>query len=164
MVHFHDSWKMYSMIFFPPKTSVNVDKNEKRTSLRWRTSGMIQKLHGHRCFELHVGSKFHGIKVQTMGIRYISKLRTFSRPSETNTLSKKKQLAINSNIAKQAARTLHENSRLALDHGLPAMPSSIRHSFWHVHRLSPQAQAQRRRKKNLHDSGTVCSSERLRQD
>ena len=53
---------------------------------------------------------------------------------------------INSNIAKQATRTLHENSKLALDHGLLAMPSSSRHLFWHFHRRSPHVEVEGRRK------------------
>ena len=78
---------------------------------------------------------------------YISKLRTLSLPSETHIVDNEPAGYWCSYVAKQAARTLHENSRLELDHGLLAMPTSIRYLFWHLHgRGSLQGQAEGRRK------------------
>ena len=52
--------KMYSMIFFPPKTNVTVHKNEKGTSFRWRASGRIQNYMDIDALNYMLGQSFMG--------------------------------------------------------------------------------------------------------
>ena len=115
---------------------------------RWHDT----RIDGNGCFELHIGSKFHEIELQKMDIPN-NWGRSLSPQKQTHCQQRNRMLKVSINSllilswnAKQATRTLHENSRLALDHGLPAMPSSNRHLFWHFHRRSPQAKGEGRRK------------------